>query len=117
MTFTKMRESQIKSPGLVAYPKILNPVSKVNTIYFATDCRMFLHELICLKAACESEYSNCSKFRNIYESGKISSGVNLAQQESYVVEIYHNSASDFDSTGCFFHITFVRPLNSMHAVL
>ena len=41
LTFTKMRESKIKSPGLVAYPKILNPESKVNTIYFATDCRMF----------------------------------------------------------------------------
>ena len=41
LTFTKMRESKIKSPGLVAYPKILNPESKVNTIYFATDCGMF----------------------------------------------------------------------------
>ena len=35
LTFTKMRESKIKSPGLVAYPKILNPESKVKTIYFA----------------------------------------------------------------------------------
>ena len=67
---------------------------------------------MCVKAACKSEYSKYSKFGNIYESGKISSGVNLAQQESYVGEMYHNSASDGDSSGCFF-----RPLNSMHAVL
>ena len=67
---------------------------------------------MCVKAACKSEYSKYSKFGNIYESGKISSGVNLAQQESYVGEMYHNSASDGDSTGCFF-----GPLNSMHAVL
>ena len=109
-----MRESKIKSPGLVAYPKILNPESKVNTIYFATDCRSNVQsdELMCVKAARKSEYSKCSKFGNIYEFGKISSGVNLAQQESYVTEMYHNSASDGDSTGCFF-----RPLNSMHAVL
>ena len=113
LTFTKMRESKIKSPGLVAYPKILNPESKVNTIYFATDCRTVQSdELMCVKAACKSEYSKYSKFGNIYESGKIFCGVNLAQQESYVGEMYHNSASDGDSTGCFF-----GPLNSMHAVL
>lgn len=35
---------------------------------------------------------------------EISSGVNLAKQESYVVEIYHNSASDGDSPRCFLHI-------------
>ena len=67
---------------------------------------------MCVKAACKSEYSKYSKFGNIYEFGEISSGVNLAQQESYVGEMYHNSASDGDSTGCFF-----GPLNSMHAVL
>ena len=34
LTFTKMCESKIKSPGLVAYPKILNPESKVMSIQY-----------------------------------------------------------------------------------
>ena len=49
-----MSESEIKSPGLVAYPKILNPELKVKTIYFATDCRMFSDELMCVNAVCKS---------------------------------------------------------------
>ena len=38
---------------------------------------MFSDLLICLKA-CESEYHTCNKSEIIYDSRKISSGVNLA---------------------------------------
>ena len=113
LTFMKMRESKIKSPGLVAYPKILvSGIKSEYNIFCNRLSNVQSDELMCVKAACKSEYSKYSKFGNIYESGKISSCVNLAQQESYVGEMYHNSASDGDSTGCFF-----GPLNSMHAVL
>ena len=109
-----MRESEIKKSRFGCVFQDFESGNKSNYKYniFCNRLSNASDELMCVKAVCKSEYSKYSKFGNIYESRKISSGVNLAQQESYVGEMYHNSAFDGDSTGCFF-----RPLNSMHAVL
>ena len=58
LMFTKMSESEIKESqfGCVSQDFESGIKSEYNILIFATDCRMFSDELMCVKAAYKSEY-------------------------------------------------------------